>query len=161
MTSAAFTLQAELAQPEPPADIIENPLDLLDSLVEAGSIDATERDAGEIIRRMGGHAISDAPGSARVSYNWRYANNIWSTVFETKRETVAKYEAALEAIGSDTARRAVVASLVARKPELVPNNLGALVAGLGALTKHWWGGALSRTTNRNCVTLHAIRSKRQ
>ncbi|MGX1786853.1 DUF6456 domain-containing protein [Bosea sp. NPDC055332] len=131
-----------------------NPLDYLDTLLDNGDIGAAQRDAGEIFRRLGQHALSDATPASTVSFPWRYANGVWSTLFEPKRLVVDRYEQAREAAGNNERRRELTRALVAREPEY-PRSPTVLAEGLRQVAQHWWGREALRTTASNGVTLAA------
>jgi hypothetical protein len=132
----------------------DNPLDYLDNLVTEGEIGASQRDAGEILRRLGQHAISDQAHSATVAFPWRYANGIWTNLFEPKRLVIERYEAALAAAANDTQRRDLNRALVAREPEY-PQSPTQLAHGLKLIAKAWWGDK-ALTVATNGVTLAAV-----
>lgn len=132
----------------------DNPLDYLDHLVDTGEIGAPQRDAGEIIRRLGQHAISNQPHSATVAFPWRYANGVWTTLFEPKREVIERYETAMATAANDTQRRDINRALVARDPDY-PESPTALAHGLKLIAKAWWGEKVL-TATRNGVTLPAV-----
>lgn len=150
----------DIAEDELPANdnAPTTPLAYLAHLAGQGDISATERDAGEILHQIGRHAISDAPASQHINYKWRYPTGAWSFLFEPKRLVAAKYEEALEAAGTDTRRRALVAKLVAREPDLTNVDNGALVSGLAQIARHWWGAPATATVKRGTVTMPAVRT---
>jgi hypothetical protein len=132
----------------------DNPLDYLDNLVTEGEIGTHQRDAGEIIRRLGQHAISNQPHSETVAFPWRYANGIWTNLFEPKRLVIERYEAAMAAAANDTQRREINRALVARDPDY-PQSPTQLAHGLKLIARHWWGDK-ALTVVSNGVTLAAI-----
>lgn len=133
----------------------ENPLDYLDTLVTEGEIGTHQRDAGEIIRRLGQHAISNQPHSATVAFPWRYANGIWTNLFEPKRQVIERYETAMSKAANDTQRRDINRALVARDPDY-PQSPTQIAHGLKLIARHWWGNDAVKTTNCNGVTLAAV-----
>lgn len=133
----------------------DNPLDYLDNLVTEGEIGTHQRDAGEIIRRLGQHAISNQPHSATVAFPWRYANGIWTNLFEPKRQVIERYEAAMAAAANDTQRREINRALVARDPDY-PQSPTQLAHGLKLIARHWWGSDAAKTTASNGVSLAAV-----
>ena len=132
----------------------DNPLDYLDNLVDQQEIGPSQRDAGEIFRRLGHHALSNQPHSATVSFPWRYANGIWTNLFEVKRFVIERYEQALAAAANDTQRRDLNRALVAREPDY-PESPTQLAHGLKLIARHWWGDKAVTTTS-NSVTLAAV-----
>lgn len=133
----------------------DNPLDYLDNLVTEGEISTHQRDAGEIIRRLGQHAISNQPHSATVAFPWRYANGIWTNLFEQKRQVIDRYEDAMSQAANDTQRREINRALVARDPDY-PQSPTQLANGLKLIARHWWGSQAAKTTSSNGVTLAAV-----
>lgn len=131
-----------------------NPLDYLDSLMDEGVITQSQRDAGEILRRMGQSAISTKSHSDTVTFPWRYANGVWSTLFEPKRLVIDRYEQALEAAGNNERRRDLVRALVAREPDY-PTSPTLVAEGLHQIALHWWGKAAVRAVGKYGVTLAA------
>ncbi|CAN7599964.1 DUF6456 domain-containing protein [Bosea sp. LjRoot237] len=148
MTNASDEPEAD--NDAPPA----NPLDYLDSLLDAGDITTAQRDAGEIFRRLGQHALSAATPATTVSFPWRYANGVHSTLFEPKRLVVERYEAAREAAGNNERRREITRALVARVPDY-PASPSLIAEGLRQIALHWWGKDALRTTTKHGVTLAA------
>lgn len=142
---------------EPATKWPETPLGRLAQLSAQGDISPAERDAGEIFHRLGTHAISDVPHTATVTIPWRYANGVWSTLFERKQQIVERYETALEAAGNNERRRTLVASLVARECKFDPNWTPHIQAGLQQVARSWWARATTATVSRNGVTLPAVR----
>lgn len=138
------------------AEIIATPLGWLAHLAAEGDISAIERDAGEIIHRMGRHVLSDLPTTATVQYPWRDASGNWSTRSEAKSATTERYNAAIEAAGSDRRRQAVVAALVSRTPHLDVLNAAAFSSGLEAIAAHFWGKVIVATIKRRGATLREI-----
>jgi hypothetical protein len=138
------------------AEIIATPLGWLAHLASESDISAIERDAGEIIHRIGRHVLSDLPTTATVQYPWRDAAGNWSTRSETKSAATDRYNAAIEAAGSDRRRQAVVAALVAREPALDVLNAAAFSSGLEAIAAHFWGKATVATIKRRGVSLREI-----
>lgn len=133
----------------------DNPLDYLDNLVTEGEIGTHQRDAGEIIRRLGQHAISNQPHSATVVFPWRYANGIWTNLFEAKRQVIDRYEDAMSKAANDTQRREINRALVARDPDY-PQSPTQLAHGLKLIARHWWGSDAVKTSSSNGVTLAAV-----
>lgn len=131
-----------------------NPMDYLDALLDAGEISSVQRDAGEIFRRLGQHAISAAPMATTVSFPWRYANGVFSTLFEPKRLVVERYEQARDAAGNNERRRDLTRALVARVPDY-PASPTLIAEGLRQIALHWWGKEALRTTSKFGVTLAA------
>lgn len=138
------------------AEIIATPLGWLAHFASEGDISAIERDAGEIIHRIGRHVLSDLPNTATVQYPWRDAAGNWSTRSETKSATTERYNAAIEAAGSERRQQAVVSALVAREPHLDTLNAAAFSSGLEAIAAHFWGKVVVATVRRNGVTLREI-----
>lgn len=136
-------------------DTPANPLDYLDTLVDQGEIGASQRDAGEIFRRLGQHALSSAQHSDVVTFQWRYANGVWSTLFEPKRAVIARYEDALDAAGNNERRRELNRALVARIPDY-PQSPTVIAEGLRQLVIHWWGREALKVVSRQGVTLAAV-----
>lgn len=135
----------------------ETPLGRLAQLAAHGDLSPAERDAGEIFHRLGTHAISSEPHTVTVTLPWRYANGIWTTLFERKQQVVARYEQALEAAGNNERRRVLVASLVARECKFDPDWIPLIQNGLQQVARSWWGRATTATVSRNGVTLPAVR----
>lgn len=133
------------------------PLGRLAQLSACGDISPAERDAGEIFHRLGTHALSDEPHTTTVTFPWRYANGIWSTLFERKSLVVERYEAATEAAGNNERRRALVASLVARECKFSTDWIPLIQTGLQQIARSWWGKPATATVTRNGVTLPAVR----
>lgn len=142
---------------EPTTKWPETPLGRLAQLSAHGDISPAERDAGEILHRLGSIAISDEPHTATVTHPWRYANGVWSTLFERKQSVVDRYEAALEAASNNERRRALVASLVARECKFKTEWIPLIQTGLQLVARSWWGRATTSTVSRNGVTLPAVR----
>lgn len=133
------------------------PLGRLAQISACGDIAPAERDAGEIFHKLGAHAISDEPHTATVTFSWRYANGIWSTLFERKALVVERYEAALEAAGNNERRRALIAALVARECRYDPEWVPLIQAGLQQIARSWWGRPATATVQRKGVTLPSVR----
>lgn len=154
-TTASFC--AADGKNEPETKWPETPLGRLAQLSACGDISPAERDAGEILHRLGSIAISDEPHTATVTHPWRYANGVWSTLFERKQNVIDRYEAALVAAGNNERRRALVASLVARECKFESDWIPLIQAGLQQVARTWWGRATTATVSRNGVTLPAVR----
>lgn len=135
----------------------ETPLGRLAQLSAHGDISPAERDAGEILHRLGTHVFSDDPYKATVTLPWRYANGVWTTLFERKQNVVERYEAALEAAGNNERRLVLIASFVARECKFDPDWIPHIQAGLQQVARSWWGRASTATVSRNGVTLPAVR----
>lgn len=133
----------------------DNPLDYLDHLIDTGEIGPSQRDAGEIFRRIGQHALSEQQHSQTVAFPWRYANGVWSHLFETKRQVIERYESALAATANDTQRRDLNRALVAREPDY-PESPTQLAHGLKLVARHWWGADAAKATASNGVSIAPV-----
>lgn len=158
MTAAAKLIppvgpQDKAGRPEAEPSIIPTPMGWLAHLAAGGEISAAERDAGEIIHRLGTITINDAPPTARLQFPWRNAAGLWSVETEPKSAIVDRYNAAIEAIGTERRSRAVIAALVSRAPFLDLMNLSPFSCGLEALAIHFWGKATRSTMVAKGVTL--------
>jgi hypothetical protein len=142
---------------EPETKWPETPLGRLAQLSACGDISPAERDAGEIFHRIGTIAISNEPHTATVTHPWRYANGIWSTLFERKQNVIERYEAALEAAGNNERRRALVASLVARECKFDIDWIPLIQSGLQQVARSWWDKPATATVSRNGITLPVVR----
>lgn len=158
MTICAAAPDFDIAQDEDsPVAWPGTPLGRLAQLAATGDIAPAERDVGEIFHRLGTHAISDAPHTATVTFPWRYANGVWSTLFERKTFVVERYEGALESAGNNERRRVLTAALVARECRFDPEWVPLIQAGLQQIARFWWGKPTTATVWRNGVTLPSVR----
>ncbi len=136
-------------------DIAIDPLRLLATMCSEGSIDANERDAGEILHRMFKAGTSHLGGSGK--YDWRDKDGKWTRCEQPRKDILAKLDETIEAVRSIHRSRAVRHALAAAQPVADIDNLSALAAGLEDVVRIWWGaGKRNAVVTMSGISLAAV-----